>query len=515
MICIKVARMRRWVLPGVVAFLVTGLPHASAVPVVAPQQAWTHQFGGVLRDEAHAVAATSGGIYVAGDTHAVLPGQSSAGDVDAFVRKYGPIGDVVWTRQFGSPSQDFARAVAATPSGIYVAGFTRGVLPGQSSAGDDDAFVRKYDVDGNVVWTRQFGSAEFDIVAGVAATPAGIYVAGYAESVLPGESSAGAGDAFVRKYDVDGNVVWTRQFGSASEDFASGVAATSGGIYVAGDTRGVLPGESSAGAEDAFVRKYDIDGNVVWTRQFGRRSYDSATGVRASPAGIYVAGYTSRTLPGQTSAGYRDAFVRRYDAVGNIVWTRQFGSAGSDTAHAVTATPTGIYVTGYTSGVFRGQSSPGGEDAFVRRYVSYRPDALISLSASSGYAGNDTYNSTGERQTRRAEVGRGNKRIFFVRAHNDGDTRDSFKVHGCESSKGFKITYIRGITRTDVVTNAVVDGTYRLPNVAPGKSKALRLVIAVTRNATVGSIKRCAVSITSATRPALEDVVKAKVEARR
>ncbi|MDQ3956618.1 MAG: hypothetical protein M3285_13855, partial [Actinomycetota bacterium] len=383
--------MRRWVLPGVVAFLVTGLPHASAVPVVAPQQAWTHQFGGVLRDEAHAVAATSGGIYLAGDTHAVLPGQSSAGDVDAFVRKYGPIGDVVWTRQFGSPSQDFARAVAATPSGIYVAGFTRGVLPGQSSAGDDDAFVRKYDVDGNVVWTRQFGSAEFDIVAGVAATPAGIYVAGYAESVLPGESSAGAGDAFVRKYDVDGNVVWTRQFGSASEDFASGVAATSGGIYVAGDTRGVLPGESSAGAEDAFVRKYDIDGNVVWTRQFGsadweevhavaatstgiyvtgdspgvlpgqssaggedafvrkydadgnvgwthqfgRRSYDSATGVRATPAGIYVAGYTSRTLPGQTSAGYRDAFVRRYDAVGNIVWTRQFGSAGSDTAHAV------------------------------------------------------------------------------------------------------------------------------------------------------------------------------------
>ena len=51
---------------------------------------------------------------------------------------------------------------------------------------------------------------------------------------------------------------WTRQFGSASEDFAWSVSVGSdGSVLVAGYTQGTLPGQSSAGFQDAFVRKYD------------------------------------------------------------------------------------------------------------------------------------------------------------------------------------------------------------------------------------------------------------------
>ena len=35
-------------------------------------------------------------------------------------------------------------------------------------------------------------------------------------------------------------------------------------------------------------------------------------------------------LPGQTSAGGRDTYLRKYDANGNEFWTRQFGTAGMD-----------------------------------------------------------------------------------------------------------------------------------------------------------------------------------------
>lgn len=71
--------------------------------------------------------------------------------------------EIEWTRQFGTSSYDNECGVAAGPQGeVYVAGWTRGALPGQTFAGEDDVFLRKYDPDGNEVWTRQFGTSGYD-----------------------------------------------------------------------------------------------------------------------------------------------------------------------------------------------------------------------------------------------------------------------------------------------------------------------------------------------------------------
>ena len=66
-------------------------------------------------------------------------------------------GDIEWLRQFGSfaPAFDLGRAVDADGN-VYLAGQVRGALPGQSSAGGGDAFVQKYDAAGNLLWARQF-----------------------------------------------------------------------------------------------------------------------------------------------------------------------------------------------------------------------------------------------------------------------------------------------------------------------------------------------------------------------
>src|SRR5262249_16051469 len=58
-------------------------------------------------------------------------------------------GDIDWVRQFGGmvlpPGDDPAWAVAADGNGnVYVAGELPHVLPGQTSAGWADAYVRKY-----------------------------------------------------------------------------------------------------------------------------------------------------------------------------------------------------------------------------------------------------------------------------------------------------------------------------------------------------------------------------------
>ncbi|MEW6566477.1 MAG: SBBP repeat-containing protein [Spirochaetota bacterium] len=328
--------------------------------------AW--QFGTAEFDGATALTVDTGGnIIVAGFTKGSLSG-ASAGISDAFVRKYDPKGNELWTRQFGTAESDGATALAVDPGGnIIVAGYTGGNLFG-SSAGKNDAFVRKYDPKGTELWRRQFGSAESDLAAALAVDAEGnILVAGSTEGRLSG-SYAGNEDIFVRKYNSKGNELWTRQFGSAEYDFAKALAVDAGGnILVAGITWGNLAG-SSAGDYDAFVLKYDSKGTMLWTRQFGTAKYDDATALAVDAGGnIIVAGPTMGNLSG-SSAGNSDLFVRKYDPKGTVLWTRRFGTIEFDDAKALAVDTGGnIIVAGDTGGNIS-DSSITNYDAFVRKY---------------------------------------------------------------------------------------------------------------------------------------------------
>ncbi len=190
---------------------------------------------------------------------------------------------IQWIRQFGTATLDSARHVDVDSTGVYVVGYTNGALPGQASAGvvgfNFDAFVRKYDTNGTELWTREFGSADNDDARGAAVDATGVYVVGSTGRALPGQTSAGGLDAFVRKYDVNGTELWTRQFGSAGLDAGYGVAVDATGAYIVGHTNGTLPGQTRVGGYDAFVRKYDTNGTELWTRQFGTVENEEALGV--------------------------------------------------------------------------------------------------------------------------------------------------------------------------------------------------------------------------------------------
>src|SRR5262245_3358394 len=62
------------------------------------------------------------------------------------------------------------------------------------------------------------------------------------------------------------DLCWGRQFGTANLDGVGGVAVAPDRVYVVGNTYGTL-GAASAGGQDAYLRKYDLDGNALWTRQ--------------------------------------------------------------------------------------------------------------------------------------------------------------------------------------------------------------------------------------------------------
>ncbi len=351
--------------------LPAGVGFVSATSTGASQSLelqWLREFGSAAEEQGYAVAVHSSGVYVGGYTLGALPGQAASGGVDAFVRKYDLEGNLVWTRQFGTSAYDNAASLAVDSSGVYVAGRTSGALPGQSSAGSEDTYLRKYDFDGNVVWTRQFGSSSSDIPTGVAIDSSAVYVVGDTNGSLPGQTNQGSWDGFVRKYDLDGNALWTRQIGTSGFDSGSGVALAGGAIYVAGYTGGAMPGQASAGDLDAYVRKYDGSGNEVWTRQFGSSAADRGLEAATDSTGVYVVGYAGAALPGQSGAGGLDAFIRKLDFGGTTLWTRQFGSAGTEQAIGVATDSSRVYVSGPTSGAVGSAANQGLDDAFVRVY---------------------------------------------------------------------------------------------------------------------------------------------------
>lgn len=398
-----------------------------ATPVLSaqPRHAWTHQFGSAGADKATASAVDQKrDVYVAGCASGPLGKAKYLAGGDAFVRKFHPDGHVAWTHVFGTKLGECAMGVAVDRSGhVIVGGYTDGALPGKISRGGRDAFVRKYRPGGHLVWSRQFGTTGDDTVSAVATDSAGhIYVTGTTNRAFPSQTIRGASDVFVRKYRPDGKALWTREFGTASSDYGNGIATDAAGhIYVAGGTRGVFGGQHSRGSLDAFVRKLRPNGKRVWTRQFGTSGSDYATSVVVDAMGrSYAGGTTTGTFPTQTAKGDRDAFLHKSGPDGRGTWTRQFGSAGYDTAEAVDLDPSGrvvvvgrwgptlasdgyvrklrpdgsrawmrrfgsaltteqsngvsvdrlgnVYTAGSTDGTLSGQVSAGNDDAFLRKY---------------------------------------------------------------------------------------------------------------------------------------------------
>jgi hypothetical protein len=341
----------------------------------SPTKAWTRLLGTSSGDWANALTTGSdGAIYMAGLTQGSLDGQTDSGVADAFLTKYNPDGSKAWTRLLGTSSGDWAYALTTgTDGAIYMAGLTSGSLGGQTYSGDySDAFLTKYDANGNKAWTRLLGSISRDWAEDLTTGSDGaIYMAGYTQGSLDGQTFSGVADAFLTKYDVNGNKAWTRLLGTSSDDWAFALTTgTDGAIYMAGKTQGNLDGQKNSGEYDAFIAKYDLNGSKVWTRLLGTSSDDEAYALTTGTDGaIYMAGYTQGSLDGQTFSGVADAFLTKYDVNGNKAWTRLLGTNSGDYALALTTGTDGaIYVTGRTGGSLDGQTHSGSFDAFLTKY---------------------------------------------------------------------------------------------------------------------------------------------------
>ena len=379
---------------------------------------WVHQLGTSTGTAADAIAVdAAGNSYLTGTTYGTLPGspETNAGNGDIFVAKYDTAGNRLWVRQLGTKNNDSGSGIAVDAAGnSYVTGTTYGRLPGSPERGFafvakyntngnrqwvhefrlaahaiavdgagniyitgaressvTNTFVAKYDTDGNHQWTRQISNADHSDIIGLA-----IAVDTAGNSYLTGQSGGwGHSDVFVAKYDTNGNRRWIQRFGSPFDDVGWAIAADgAGNSYLTGSTDGTMPGspEPNAGIDtDAFVGKFDTNGNQQWIHEFGSRYDDwGGSGVAVDAAGnSSFTGSVDERLPGSPEQ-VAGVYVAQYDTNGNRQSVHQFGSDSQHPGIGIDAAGNS-YISGSTGGTLPGspETNAGSLNAFVAKYL--------------------------------------------------------------------------------------------------------------------------------------------------
>lgn len=542
--------------------------HAAISPTVTIREVGTPG-----QDTGKGVVATADALYGVGDTSGTFSGQTSQGGTDAYVTKRTLTGTHLWTLQFGTSEGDSLSDVATDGSSVYVGGSTSGAIQDATNAGASDLYVARITPVGDVDWETQIGSDQVDTVNAIAVSNGSVFIAGISTGALPGQGHAGTAgltpDLFVAKLNAEtGALQWLDEYGTDGSEYAHGIYADGSGVYVVGQAQNGLGVQTSPNIDDAFLIRYDpADGDRSLIVLYGEDSTpDTFTDIDGVGSSLYVTGYTLSATPwnpNETAGGdydglvvklsragdiqwghliasnisdtgqriaaggsgiyvggdtvdpdvlLTDAYVSRYSYAGRQIWTHVLATSEADSSRGgLIAAPSGAFLFGSTAGSLPGVTNFGGSDAFLARFTSARPDGHISLAATSGYIGNDVYNSTAARQTKTAGVAKGRAKTFYIRGQNDGDSTDSIKIKGCGSSRGFAVTYLSGTTN---VTSAVVGGSFRLNNVRPGATKTLKARISVARSVSVNATKSCTIALTSVSKPTLKDVVKAVVRAK-
>jgi len=357
------------------AFVACASPAPEEQPRSEPELAWSRELGTDRDDFGRAVAVDSeGSVFLTGYSEGAFQGAENAGEWDAFLARFDGSGALSWTREWGGEGSELGQTVTCDDAGhVYVAGYTASSLDAQGVAGGHDVFLTMYGADGADGWTKQWGTEADEYVTAAARAPRGVVVVGYTKGAFDGFANQGRDDVFVTLRDSEGEPLWTRQLGSAGTDYAQAVHVDAvGNVFVAGYTAGNL-GDDDLGAEDAFLVAFDADGQQLFVRQWGSETTDYGLGVDGDAAGnLYVTGYAYGSVDGETPIAGEDGYLTKFDATGARAWTRQFGTLSRDSARFLNVDAHGnALVGGDTEGAFAKDVLPGGKrDAFIVRFDS-------------------------------------------------------------------------------------------------------------------------------------------------
>lgn len=287
----------------------------------------------------------------------------------------------LWDRSFGAVNSDVVTGVAVDPAGnVIIVGYFIGTVNvgggDLTSAGSNDILIAKFTPEGAHLWSKRFGSTGSDVANGVALDVTGsIFVTGsFTLTVDFGDGiglvGAGSNDIFLAKYGSNGQLAWSKRFGAASSDLGKAVAVDAGNnVLLLAEFQATVDfgsgvGLISAGSGDVALAKYNTIGTHVWSKSFGSTGTEFANGIDCdASSNVLITGSFVNTInfggSNLVSAGGNDIYVAKFNSSGTHQWSQRYGAAGADAGSAVATDSSGNVIL---DGVFASTVNFGGSN---------------------------------------------------------------------------------------------------------------------------------------------------------
>lgn len=391
---------------------------------------WAFSIGGTHYDATYAVAVDGeGNVYVTGNFRNSAdfdPGPGSTiltamgTGTDIYLTKYDRNGSYVWAISIGSGTRDNGgHSIALDKSNnIYIIGSFSGTAdfdPGRGvanlSSGIRTMFIAKYNSNGNYLWAKNVETTGEIYGKSVAVDGNGnAYITGsfmYTVDFDPGPglailSTSGTYndfDAFIAKYNNNGDYVWAGRMGNIYSDGGNGVTVDkTGNIYVTGSFGGTVDFDigsgvanlTSVGAWGAFIAKYDSSGSYIWANSSGEKGEAAGLGIALDDSeNIHITGLFQDTVDFDPGAGSFNLtgnkaidsslygwlwaafevngstiFFAKYDSAGNFVWAKKIENNSligmEDRGVSAAVDKSGnLYITGFFTGTADFDPGPG------------------------------------------------------------------------------------------------------------------------------------------------------------
>ena len=290
-------------------------------------------------NEGRCVKQTFDGGYIVAGTES----EAGNGATDVYLLKVDSLGNFQWHKTFGGTGIDHGYAVEQmSDSGYAVAGYTNSF-----GNGGYDGYLVRTDKNGDTLWTKTYGTSNWDFTYAMKKTFDGGFVLGGISYSLNNLS-----EPWIFKTDSFGNVEWNKLINSGKNISINDVNETNDSGFAAIGYKYNYFLDSS----DIYIVRLNSLGNTLWQKSFGSIRNERGNAFLVRPDNSFViAGAICDTLC--------DNYLLHLAPNGDSMWTSILSPPLDETIYSIDTTHDGKFViTGFTTS-FGG----GGQDAFITK----------------------------------------------------------------------------------------------------------------------------------------------------
>lgn len=242
---------------------------------------------------------------------------------------------IEWQKCLGGTAAEEGNAIELTADGGFIIGGNFVSPPAEGeSVGIHDFLIVKTDSQGEIEWQATYGGPSSDIMMDICQTADGGYIV-VGETLAEGDDVTGfhgLHDSWVLKLNATGGIEWAKCYGGGGfENAASVMQAADGGFIVAGHSDSVSDDTPvNFGIKDGWIMKLDALGAILWTKNYGGTHHDSINEIIGTTDGGFAFAGESDSFNGPTNIqGPKDAWIVKTSADGTVEWSKIIGMPDS------------------------------------------------------------------------------------------------------------------------------------------------------------------------------------------